>query len=368
MTMLIILVNAIAIAVETSQYVKQNNSHLFSGLDLGFVTYYSVEISLKIYASPCEFWASSYNLVRLRHRHVLDLDANEIVLQFDIFILLTSYVEMVQLLFGLSLDALGNVTFLRVLRTLRALRALRGISFIRSLQVLVNALGSTLSEVINLLGLLVLWIYIFSVMGFYFFGYEDNVVDGTSIDPHWNSLGSSFMSLFVYVTADGWTDIQFDLDNHGYAESKMFSVCFLFVGHFIFMNLFIGVIIQNIEQAALEDKAMQEETKQSFFVTKKQKTIAEQDESLSKKAGSNLTKIPAGGQPKSDCFPELIPEALTTGEENLVTLTHGPISKVSWLNSYELLLFRRKLLIEARISTHVECGAPTHRQTIEFPK
>ena len=69
MTMTIIMLNAVTIAIETSRTIKQNNPALFSGLDLAFVTYYTVEVGLKLFASPYEFWLSGYNLVR--HTSVL---------------------------------------------------------------------------------------------------------------------------------------------------------------------------------------------------------------------------------------------------------------------------------------------------------
>ena len=40
---------------------------------------------------------------------------------------------------------------------------------------------------------------------------------------------------------DGWTEIQKDLDKRPY--SQWFTVIFIFLGHFIFTNLFIGIII-----------------------------------------------------------------------------------------------------------------------------
>lgn len=48
-----------------------------------------------------------------------------------------------------------------------------------------------------------------------------------------------FMSFVVKV--DGWTEIQKDLDKRPY--SQWFTVIFIFLGHFIFTNLFIGIII-----------------------------------------------------------------------------------------------------------------------------
>eukprot|EP01048_Picozoa_sp_COSAG05_P003467 COSAG05_NODE_160_length_15590_cov_14.460848_2_plen_227_part_00 len=220
LTITIISLNAISIAVETFPTVRFVHSFFFGGLDLVFVTYYSVELALKLYAYPCEFWLSRYN-------------------QFDAFVLLSSYLQHL----GVGASKIG---FLRMLRALRALLALRGISFVRSLQVLVAALRTTVAEVVNLLVLLLLLVYIFGIMGFYFFAYEQQHPGQSA--KHWDSLGAGAMSLFVFVTADGWTDIQDALDEDGRSGSRIFTISFMVIGHFIFINLFIGVVIQNIEQ------------------------------------------------------------------------------------------------------------------------
>ena len=45
-----------------------------------------------------------------------------------------------------------------------------------------------------------------------------------------------------FPQADGWTDIQKELDQK-FSYSQWFTVIFIFLGHFIFTNLFIGIII-----------------------------------------------------------------------------------------------------------------------------
>ena len=48
--------------------------------------------------------------------------------------------------------------------------------------------------------------------------------------------------LFLLIKADGWTDIQRRLAEN-YPGSQWFTIAFIFLGHFIFTNLFIGIII-----------------------------------------------------------------------------------------------------------------------------
>jgi len=113
-------------------------------------------------------------------------------------------------------------------------------------------------------------------MGYYFFGYDDDA------DPEqWGTLGKALMSLFTYVTADGWTDLQRRLTDLGFSGSSWYTIIFMFFAHFIFTNLFIGVIIQNIEEATRADRAEQLSTrmenlnqKKAFILQRQQEDIA----------------------------------------------------------------------------------------------
>ena len=83
-----------------------------------------------------------------------------------------------------------------VIIALRTLRTLRSISFIRGLQVLVSALIQTFkSSVFYLLLLLLVLMFLFAIMGYYLFGYEDN-----GDKRNWGSFGQSMLSLFTFVT------------------------------------------------------------------------------------------------------------------------------------------------------------------------
>ena len=59
-------------------------------------------------------------------------------------------------------------------------------------------------------------------------------------------------SLFVLVTAEGWPTIELDL-NHvtpvpAMSWSRAYIILFLFIGHFVFSNLFVAVIIGQIDK------------------------------------------------------------------------------------------------------------------------
>jgi cation channel sperm-associated protein 3 len=159
-----------------------------------------------------------------------------------------------------------NLTYLRVIRGLRALRTLRSITLFRSLQIIVNALVNTIkTTVIDILVLLFLFMFLFSIIGYHFFGSDPNAPDA-----NYRDLGSGFLTSFVFVTADGWTDRQRELDELGYTYNRIFVVLFILIGNFIFTNLFIAVICKNIDEAQSAEKKLQKQKRQMLKKYKKE--------------------------------------------------------------------------------------------------
>eukprot|EP00736_Rhodelphis_marinus_P002586 Rmarinus@m.16087 len=308
----VILVNTLSIAVETFRDLQRRNNEVFEVLDLVYLSAYSAEFFLKLYAEPTGYWKSKYN-------------------HFDFFILATSYLQFLQTV-APSVKVFGNVTFLRVLRALRSLRALRGVGFIRSLQVIVNALGKTLTAVVDVVVLLFLVVYIFGIVGYYFFGAPD--VPNRDAE-NWGSLELCFLSLFTYTTADGWTKLQERLDDRGQTYSKYYTILFLFIGHFIFTNLFIGIVIQNIEEASEEERTQQEIKKRMLFAKKKAYILAKQEKDYE----ALMERQRAVGERSLDDLLFAISTRLRHDE--LVPMVHLSCN-MSWLEAYLTMLKTRE--------------------------
>lgn len=155
-----------------------------------------------------------------------------------------------------------------ILRLLRLLRVLKLIKALPKLQMLVGALLKSIPSMGYVSILLLLLFYIYAVAGVFFFGENDPI--------HFENLQTSMLSLFRVVTLEDWTDIMyinmFGCDNYGYdgnmelctnsiasaAGSVTFFVSFVLIGTMIFLNLFIGVIMNGMDEAkaemALKDK------------------------------------------------------------------------------------------------------------------
>ena len=86
-------------------------------------------------------------------------------------------------------------------------------------------------------------------------------------DPtHWETLGISLLTLFRVVTLEDWTDVMYTaMDMH--PMSWIYFVSFVVLGTFVVINLFIAVVINNLEEAKQEqlDKLQRPPTKDEML-------------------------------------------------------------------------------------------------------
>ncbi|XP_058852550.1 cation channel sperm-associated protein 3-like [Acipenser ruthenus] len=117
--------------------------------------------------------------------------------------------------------------------------------------------------------------FVFAIMGYYFFG------DPETGDPdNWGDLGSALFTLFSLVTVDGWTDLQSKLDVLGFTSSRIFTIVFILLGYFIFFNMFIGVVIMEIQHSTkCFEKELQTE-REITLAQKKQEIIKKQQQEV----------------------------------------------------------------------------------------
>jgi hypothetical protein len=82
--------------------------------------------------------------------------------------------------------------------------------------------------------------------------YLDLGPDGKYPDSTFNTFLESFLSVFIVLANDGWTEIYF---NHYRSTdpvaSTLYFITLLVIGQFILLNLFIAILIENFEQVSL---------------------------------------------------------------------------------------------------------------------
>ena len=129
-------------------------------------------------------------------------------------------------------------SFAMVARLGRLLRVLRLISAIAELRLIVGALVRSIPSVANIMMLMSIVVYIYAVVGYHLFHEAD--------PTHWRNLGISLLSLFRIITLEDWTDIMYAAMEH-HPLAWLYFVSFVVGGTFVVANLFIAVVINNLD-------------------------------------------------------------------------------------------------------------------------
>jgi len=137
----------------------------------------------------------------------------------------------------------GIGPFATVARLARVLRTLRLLSVSPQLRLIVTTMMKSIPSLGHVGLLLGLLLYVYGVVGVNLFGASD--------PRHWGSLGIAMLTLFQILTLEGWVDIQ----NASLAVTPwawVFYVSFVLFAVFVVVNLFIAVVLNNLERARQE--------------------------------------------------------------------------------------------------------------------
>ncbi len=157
-----------------------------------------------------------------------------------------------------------DASYAAVLRLARIMRALRLMTAMPQLQLIVGALIKSIPSMFYVGILLALNFYVYAVMGVFLFSENDPI--------HFRDLPTAMLSLFRVVTLEDWTDIMYiqmyGSDVYAYDNTTgiepvskampivgaAYFVSFVMFGTMIMLNLFIGVILNSMEQAKDEQE------------------------------------------------------------------------------------------------------------------
>lgn len=228
----VIILAAGLVGVETNPDIEKRHHRLLEVLDTIIVAIFTIEIAIRIIAEgkkPWRYLLDSWNI-------------------FDFLIVAACFLPY-------------DNQYVTVLRLLRLLRALRLLTAFPRLQILVGAIFKSLPSMGYVWLLMGLLFYVYAVAGILLFSKNDPV--------HFGSLSSSSLSLFQVSTLDGWTELMniqlYGCDKIGYEPFKhmcttptispmapAYFISFILICTFVLLNLFIGVVLNGMEEARAE--------------------------------------------------------------------------------------------------------------------
>ncbi|XP_006866272.1 PREDICTED: cation channel sperm-associated protein 3 [Chrysochloris asiatica] len=212
--------NAFFVVLWTNYEIRFSLFRLFEISEVLFVSIYSLELILKLYVNPIDYWKDGYNLL-------------------DVVIIIIIIIP-----YALQKIKGKHYPYLNIANGMQSLRILKLITYSRGIRTLIIAVGHTAYTVASVLILLFLLMYIFAVLGFCLFG----TTESGDLN-NWGNLGVAFFTLFSLATVDGWTDLQEELDNRNFVMSRTFTIVFILLASFVFLSMFVGVMIIHTEDS-----------------------------------------------------------------------------------------------------------------------
>lgn len=208
---LTILAAGVLAGIETDAAMVASHGTLLRSLDHIVLGIFIVEVLLKLTAScprPWNYFRDGWNV-------------------FDFLVVALCLLPM-------------DSQFAVVLRLIRTLRLLRLVSALPKLQLLVGALVKSFASM-GYVGLLLgLMLYIYAIAGVHLFGGHDKA--------HFGSLSLAFFTLFQTITLDDWKFLFESAKGSSPAVAVIYFISFILLGTMIMLNLFIGVIMNSMEE------------------------------------------------------------------------------------------------------------------------
>jgi voltage-gated sodium channel len=212
----VIVLGAIVIGVETSATLTGRSGAIIRAVELLIQTIFVAEIAIRVLACwprPAAFFRNGWNV-------------------FDFAVVAASVLPQAG-------------AFAMVARLARLMRVTRLVSAFPELRLIIGTMVRSIPSMGHVIVLLSLLLYVYAVLGFHFFREAD--------PSHWGSLGAALLTLFQMLTLEGWVEIQAAVLDR-YRLAWIYFSSFVFVAVFVVVNLFIAVVINNLDSVKHEQQ------------------------------------------------------------------------------------------------------------------
>jgi voltage-gated sodium channel len=216
----VILVTAVIVGLETSDTLVERYGELFELADLVVQTIFVAEIVIRLAAHwprLGSFFRDGWNV-------------------FDLAVVAASLLPQAG-------------AFAMVARLARLLRVTRLVSAFPELRLIVSTMLRSIPSMGHILMMLGLLLYVYGVLGFYLFREHD--------PERWGTLGAAVLTLSQMLTLEGWVEVQAAVLGE-LPFAWVYFLSFVFVAVFVVVNLFIAVVLNNLETAKIEIQAAED--------------------------------------------------------------------------------------------------------------
>ncbi|KAI4876526.1 hypothetical protein NFI96_016545, partial [Prochilodus magdalenae] len=230
--MIAILINTISMGIEHHEQPEEL-TNVLEICNIVFTSMFALEMILKLTAFGCfNYLRNPYNI-------------------FDGIIVIISVCEIV----GQSDGGLS------VLRTFRLLRVLKLVRFMPALRRQLVVLMKTMDNVATFCMLLMLFIFIFSILGMHIFGCKfslktdagDTVPDRKNFD----SLLWAIVTVFQILTQEDWNVVLYNGMASTSPLAALYFVALMTFGNYVLFNLLVAILVEGFQAEARQPQSQQ---------------------------------------------------------------------------------------------------------------
>ncbi|XP_051273924.1 voltage-dependent T-type calcium channel subunit alpha-1G isoform X6 [Dicentrarchus labrax] len=219
--MIAILINTLSMGIEYHEQPDELSSALEIS-NIVFTSLFALEMLLKVLVyGPFGYIKNPYNV-------------------FDGIIVVISVGEIVgQQDGGLS-----------VLRTFRLMRVLKLIRFMPALQRQLVVLMKTMDNVATFCMLLMLFIFIFSILGMHLFGCKFGIEEKGKTTPdrkNFDSLLWAIVTVFQILTQEDWNEVLYNGMASTSPVAALYFIALMTFGNYVLFNLLVAILVEGFQ-------------------------------------------------------------------------------------------------------------------------
>lgn len=222
LTTAIIIFYASVLGFKTLEEAAQPYGNILHILDWVVTVYFVIEIAIKMAAEEKlgNFFKSGWN-------------------NFDFIIVVVTLVPI------------ESSSFAAIARLMRVFRVLRLFTARPELKRIIDMLIKAIPSIVDIVILMFIIFYIYAIIGSFLFA---ELPSGL-----WSNFLTAMLTLFRVLTFEDWTDVMYEA-MEVYPWAWLYFVSFVIIAAFVFFNLFVAVIIGEMQK--LQDEGMKEELHQ----------------------------------------------------------------------------------------------------------
>lgn len=222
-----VLLNTIILSIDHYGLSTEGRS-LLNLFNFILTIIFSAEVFLKIIANgPVSFARDKLNL-------------------YDLCIVILSILELIFL--SPSGSKFSALRVVRVFRLFRVLRVARMFRYFQSLIRILKAIGKSISKIMYLFLLLLIFIVIFSLVGVQVFSGNFQFADGLP-RSNFDGFDDAFFTIMQILSLENWQEVLYNaMRSNAGAFSCFFLIAWIIIGNFILLNLFLAIMLDSFTE------------------------------------------------------------------------------------------------------------------------